>query len=165
MGSNSQLAHKNLTLIDTNKGIIASWLDSNSIQHPSVIQKRWKGTDKKLALRWLTRYVLPQSDLAMTCRRIIDLYRNSGLMPKVKAKDHTEMLKEWFGNDWKQNKRALQFLINISWKYISNFSICPHCKGRECWEENIAGTKCVSCGAIWVDLTNEGYWDTRKSSC
>jgi hypothetical protein len=159
LGNNSELAHRNLTLRDTPNGMIAEWLDSNSIKYPSITTMKWKGTDKKLALKWLSRYVLPKSDQARTCRRILDLYRNSGLMPKTRCKDHGQMLKEWFGPKWRENKRALQFLINISWKYIRNFAKCPHCKSHECWEEQIEGIKCLNCGATWVDMGNEGYWN------
>lgn len=158
MGGNSQLSHSNLSLTNTDTGMQAEWLDSNSIHSPAIIRKKWKGTNKEKALKWLSRYVIPHSDTALMWRRILDLYRNSGLMPKAVAQDHAKMLRDWFGDNYKTNKRAAAFVTCISWKYISDFARCPKCGCHECWEEEVFGVRCKNCSAAWIDIESPAKW-------
>jgi hypothetical protein len=158
MGSNSKLAHSNLVIHDTEAGVSVEWEDANSIQYAATIRKKWKGNDKTKALRWLTRYVLPVSDTALAWRKLLDLYRNSGLFPKTVAKDHAKMLTDWFGINYKKNKRAANFVIYISWKYIVNFSRCPKCGCHECWSEEVCGIQCTNCSATWDDTICPAKW-------
>ena len=86
---------------------------------------------------------------------ILELYRDSGLIPKRVAKRHNSKMLERFGKGYLKTRAGQVGLMTSCNRYLKRFAKCPKCGKRGGFAEEIQGITCPYCESYW----DNGKWD------